>query len=138
MTWCNVIFRETIQTFCFLLSFLTLVLLIHVLLFAHVSCSIKTQFTLHVKKETIIVFLFFSFCYEKLQLAIRKKFHNLHYHSEQVCEIIISSNDKQRKGIKAFTFNQLCNCLIESHVLNPLSPSNIHIQILHTEIFTFP
>ena len=32
----------------------------------------------------------------------------------------------------------LCNCLIKSHILNPLSPSNIHIQILHTEVFTFP
>ena len=76
-------------------------------------------------------------CYEKTTACHQKKFHNPHYHSEQVCEIIISSNDKQRKGIKAFAFNQLCNCLIESHVLNPLSPSNIHIQILHTEIFTF-
>ena len=36
VTWCNVIFGETIQIFCLLLSFLTLVLLIHVLLFAHI------------------------------------------------------------------------------------------------------
>ena len=36
VTWCNVIFRETTQIFCLLFSFLTLVLLIHVLLFAHI------------------------------------------------------------------------------------------------------
>ena len=44
-------------------------------------------------------------CYEKTTACHQKKFHNPHYHSEQVCEIIISSNDKQRKGIKAFTFS---------------------------------
>ena len=45
-------------------------------------------------------------CYEKTTPCHQKKFHNPHYHSEQVCEIIILSNYKQRKGIKAFTFNQ--------------------------------
>ena len=45
--------------------------------------------------------------YEKTTACHQNKFHNPHYHSEQVCEtIIISSNDKQRKGIKAFNFNQ--------------------------------
>ena len=95
VTWCNVIFRETIQIFCFLYSFLTLVFIVcthtyQVVLILNSLCKLK-------KKNNQ---------YEKTTACHQKKFHNPHYHSEQVCEIITSSNDKQWKGIKAFAFNQ--------------------------------